>query len=142
MKASARNQLTGKITGIREGSVNDEIELKTASGISVVATVTRASRDALGLKLGASATALVKASSVVLVTDAEGMRFSARNQFAGVVASVKTGAVNSDVLLTLAGGEELAAVVTNTSAESLTLVVGQKAAALFKAGSVILAVSA
>lgn len=142
MKASARNQLTGKITGIREGSVNDEIELKTASGISVVATVTRASRDALGLKLGASATALVKASSVVLVTDAEGMRFSARNQFAGVVASVKTGAVNSDVLLTLAGGEELAAVVTNTSAESLTLAVGQKATALFKAGSVILAVSA
>lgn len=61
MKASARNQLTGAITSIREGSVNDEIELKTASGMPIVATVTRASREALERKVGLTATALIKA---------------------------------------------------------------------------------
>lgn len=140
MRASARNQLVGKVTNIREGSVNDEIELKTVSGTPVVATVTRASRDALGLKAGMVVTALVKASAVVLVTEAEGMRFSARNQFEGVIAGVNKGAVNSEVLLTLASGEELVVIVTNASSESLELAVGQKATALFKAGSVILAV--
>lgn len=142
MKASARNQLTGAITSIREGSVNDEIELKTASGTPIVATVTRASRDALELKVGLTATALVKASAVVLVTEAEGTRFSARNQIEGVIAAVNKGAVNSEVLLNLAGDEQLTAVVTNTSAETLGLKVGLKATALFKAGSVILAVPA
>lgn len=142
MKASARNQLTGAITSIREGSVNDEIELKMAFGTPIVATVTRASREALELKVGLIATALVKASAVVLVTEAEGTRFSARNQIEGVIAAVNKGAVNSEVLLNLAGDEQLTAVVTNTSAETLGLKVGLKATALFKAGSVILAVPA
>ncbi len=142
MKASARNQLTGAITSIREGSVNDEIELKTTSGTPIVATVTRESRDALELKVGLTATALVKASAVVLVTEAEGIRFSARNQIEGVIAAVNKGAVNSEVLLNLAGDEQLTAVVTNISAETLGLKVGLKATALFKAGSVILAVPA
>jgi len=142
MKASARNQLNGAVTNIRDGSVNDEIELQTALGLRVVATVTRASRDAMGLKVGTAATALIKASAVTLVTDAEGMKFSARNQFEGVVARVNKGAVNSEVLLTLAGGEQLVAIVTNESTDGLGLAAGQKALAMFKAGSAILAVKA
>ena len=142
MKASARNQLTGTVSSIRDGSVNDEIELQTASGIKIVATVTRSSREAMGLNVGVAVTALIKASAVVLVTDAEGMRFSARNQLTGVVARVNKGAVNSEVLLNLNAGEQLVAVVTNESAENLDLAVGQAATALFKAGSAILAVKA
>lgn len=142
MKASARNQLNGTVTSIRDGSVNDEIELQTASGLRVVATVTRASRDAMGLAIGTAAMALVKASAVTLVTDAQGMRFSARNQFEGVVARVNKGAVNSEVLLTLAGGEQLVAIITNESTDGLGLAAGQKVLAMFKAGSVILAVKA
>ncbi|MGE8318378.1 MAG: TOBE domain-containing protein [Comamonas sp.] len=86
--------------------------------------------------------ALIKASAVTLVTDADGMRFSARNQFEGVVARVNKGAVNSEVLLTLPGGEQLVAIVTNESAEGLEMAAGQKALAMFKAGSAILAVKA
>ncbi|GAB2481193.1 hypothetical protein GCM10027082_35050 [Comamonas humi] len=142
MKASARNQLVGLVASIRDGSVNDEIELQTASGLRVVATVTRASREAMGLKVGTAAMALIKASAVTLVTDADGMRFSARNQFEGVVARVNKGAVNSEVLLTLPGGEQLVAIVTNESAEGLEMAAGQKALAMFKAGSAILAVKA
>lgn len=79
---------------------------------------------------------------MVLVTEAEGTRFSARNQIEGVIAAVNKGAVNSEALLNLAGDEQLTAVVTNTSADTLGLKVGLKATALFKAGSVILAVPA
>ncbi|OWQ86967.1 transporter [Roseateles aquatilis] len=142
MKASARNQFSGQITAIQDGTVNDEVELQTASGLRVVATVTRASRDTLGLRVGANVVALVKASSVVLVTDAGGVRFSARNQFQGTVSQVTLGAVNSEVALTLADGELLVAIVTNESADGLGLSAGQTATALFKAGSVILGVAA
>lgn len=142
MRTSARNQLAGVITSIRDGSVNDEIELQTASGLRVVTTVTRASRESMGLNVGTAATALIKASAVMLVTDAEGMRFSARNQFAGDVTCVRKGAVNSEILLTLPGGEQLVAIVTNDSAEGLELAMGKRALAMFKAGAAILAVCA
>lgn len=142
MKTSARNQFSGQVTAVQDGSVNDEIELQTASGLRVVATVTRASRNALALQAGTAVLALVKASSVVLVTDAEGVRFSARNQFRGTIARVTRGAVNSEVVLALPGGEELVAIVTHESATRLGLAAGLPATALFKAGSVILGVPA
>ncbi|KAF1048237.1 TOBE domain-containing protein [Xylophilus sp.] len=142
MKASARNQFFGQIAAVHDGSIHDEVELQIASGLRVVATVTRASRTALGLQPGARALALVKASSVVIVTDAAGVRFSARNQFAGTVGQVTRGAVNSEVALALPGGERLVAIVTNESADGLGLAAGQPATALFKAGSVIIGVPA
>lgn len=140
MKASARNRFVGQVAGVAEGSVSDEIELLTPSGLRVVATVTRASREALGLQRGAAAFALVKASSVMLVTDAEGARFSARNQFQGAVSRVVRGAVNSEITLALLGDETLVAIVTNESVDELDLSLGQPVVALFKASSVIVGV--
>ncbi len=142
MKASARNRFAGLVASIREGSVNDEVELLTPSGLRVVATVTGTSRELLGLKIGSSAFALVKASSVVLVTQAEGVLFSARNQFQGAVGKVSRGAINSEIVLNLLGGEQLVAVVTNDSADELGLTVGEPTLALFKVSSVILGVEA
>lgn len=142
MKASARNQFQGEIVELLGGAVTDEILLRTASGLQVVATITRHSREALGLRVGLQVLALVKASSVMLVTQAEGMRFSARNQFEGTVQAVAQGAVNSEVALALPGGDVLVAIITNDSADSLGLAAGGTATALFKAGSVILGVPA
>jgi molybdate transport system regulatory protein len=142
MKTSARNQFSGKVSGVRAGSVNDEIELQIAPGQSIVATVTRASREALGLEHGTDAIALVKASSIVLVTDGDGMKFSARNQLAGTVRTVQKGAVNSEVIVELPHGGAVVAMVTNASADALGLAAGTKATAMFKASSVLLAVKA
>ena len=142
MKASARNRFTGLVASVREGSVNDEVELLTASGLRVVATVTATSRELLGLRVGSGAFALVKASSIVLITQAEGVLFSARNQFQGVVAKATRGAVNSEIVVKLLGGEQLVAVVTNDSADELGLTVGEPTLALFKVSSVILGVEA
>lgn len=138
MKTSARNQFLGTVSGYRAGAVNDEIELTLAGGRRIVAIVTRESTALLGLKLGAQAFALVKASSVLLATDLQDAKLSARNQLAGTVASISPGAVNSEVTVDLGNGLAVAAVLTRESVDTLGLAVGKPVTALFKASSVIL----
>ncbi|VWD21908.1 MULTISPECIES: TOBE domain-containing protein [Burkholderia] len=143
MKTSARNQLFGKVASIVRGTVNDEVTLTLPGGQPIVAVLTHESADALGLRVGADACALVKASWVVLAVD-DGepeLKVSARNQLRGRVETVATGAVNSEVTLALDGGGTLTAVVTNDSVAALQLDAGRPAIALFKASSVILAVT-
>lgn len=66
------------------------------------------------------------------------MQTSARNQFFGRVLSVKIGAVNAEVILDIGGSDQLAAIITNESVESLALKPGVEAYALIKAPWVIL----
>lgn len=141
MLTSARNHLAGRIARITTGAVNDEVELELSGGDRIVAIVTHESTERMGLAEGGRAIALVKASSVVVGTDLDGVRLSTRNQLPGIVTRVVTGAVNTEVVIEVAGGNAIAAIVTNTSAERLRLAEGAKATALFKASSVILAVS-
>ncbi|UEP29756.1 MULTISPECIES: TOBE domain-containing protein [unclassified Burkholderia] len=144
MKTSARNQLFGKVESIVRGTVNDEVTLVLPGGQVIVAVLTHESADTLGLEPGADACALVKASWVVLAVDDEAeptLKVSARNQLHGTVETVAAGAVNSEVTLALDGGGTLTAVVTNDSVGALQLDVGRRAIALFKASSVILAVT-
>lgn len=142
MKTSARNQFLGKITAIKKGAVNDEIDLEVAGSLKIVAIVTHESTEGLGLKVGAEAFALIKASSVILVTDDSDARFSARNRIVGKVARVQEGAVNSEVTIEVAGGAAIAAVITNESCKALDLAAGKQASAIFKASSVIVGVPA
>lgn len=67
------------------------------------------------------------------------MKTSARNQFSGTVASIKPGAVNDEIILRIVGGQEIVAIITHESAESLCLQEGTEAFALVKASSIILA---
>lgn len=66
------------------------------------------------------------------------MKVSARNVFKGTVSNIQEGAVNAEISLQLAGGEELVAVVTLASVKSLGLAVGKEAVALIKAPWVML----
>ena len=68
------------------------------------------------------------------------MKLSARNVLKGKVVSVKAGAVNSEVVIQLAGGEQVVAIITKTSAESLGLAKGKDAYAVIKASNVMVAV--
>jgi len=142
MKTSARNQFAGTVHAVRSGAINDEIELKVIGGLHIVATITRESRNDLGLEPGTKAFALVKASSILLMTDAGDVRLSARNQLAGTVTRLVPGAVNTEVVLELPGGGSVAAVITNQSVKTLGLTEGSAATAVFKASSVILGVAA
>lgn len=138
MRTSARNQFYGSVSLVRAGAVNDEVELTLANGSRIVATVTRESTEALGLRTGLGAFALVKASSVLLAAGDAPLRVSARNQLAGTVVEVHPGAVNAEVVVEIAGGLRVAAIVTRASVATLGLAPGQPAVALFDASSVIL----
>lgn len=61
------------------------------------------------------------------------MKTSARNQFLGKVKSVKQGPINAEVVLDIGGGDELAAVITQDSAEHLGLTEGMEVMPLVKA---------
>lgn len=140
MRTSARNQFFGTVTRVVKGAVNDEIELAIAGGQKIVAIVTRESTDNLALAPGRQVFALIKSSSVIVMTAGEGVRLSARNQLAGTVARLTRGAVNAEVVIALGGGGTVAATVTNESVDMLGLAEGLAANALFKASSVILGV--
>jgi molybdate transport system regulatory protein len=143
MKTSARNQFVGNVTSVRSGAVNDEVELTLPGGQRIVAVVTRNSTESLGLRTNMTAIALIKSSSVLVATDLEGARISARNQLPGTVSAVTPGAVNAEVVIDIDGGSSsIAAIVTQASVKALSLTPGSRATAFFKASSVILAVTA
>lgn len=142
MKTSARNQYQGQITRITPGAVNDEIELEVSGGQKLIATVTCESTLDLGLQVGAQAFALIKSSSIVVVTAAAGARFSARNQLTGTVGRLRPGAINTEVEIYLPGGNTVSAIITHASCEALGLTEGMAASAIFKASSVIIGVPA
>jgi molybdate transport system regulatory protein len=66
VKFSARNQLAGKVSVLHKGAVNTEVGVKLVGGTTVFAVVTNEAVLELGLKEGADATALIKASHVIL----------------------------------------------------------------------------
>jgi molybdate transport system regulatory protein len=65
-RVSARNQLPGSIADVTAGAVNAEVALALDGGQALVAIVTQGSVQAMGLAPGVRATALVKASDVIL----------------------------------------------------------------------------
>ena len=140
MRTSARNHFTGNVTEVKAGAVNDEITLRTSEGLDIVAIITHGSAASLGLAAGKPAFALVKASSVIVMVDANRSQVSARNCLTGTIASVTKGAVNSEVIISAAGGAQIAAIVTNDSVDRLGLASGKTASAIFKASSVIVGV--
>jgi molybdate transport system regulatory protein len=140
MKISARNILAGKVDKVVKGAVNAEIDLTLEGGETVVAIITNVSADALGLTAGAAAYAIIKASEVIVGKDVQTGRFSARNVLSGVVDSLEDGAVNSEVIIRLPGGTEVAASITKASVHALGLKTGDKVSAIIKASNVIVGV--
>lgn len=66
VRFSARNQLAGKVSALHKGAVNTEVGITLAGGATVFAVITNEAVMELGLKEGAEATALIKASHVIL----------------------------------------------------------------------------
>lgn len=137
MKTSARNQFAGQVTGLREGDIDFEVRLRLDGENELVAIITQDSARSLGLAIGMEITALVKSSSVLLLTD-PAVKTTARNHLWGEVTRIHEGPVNTEVTLALPGGKNVCAVVTHDSVEKLALSVGKQACAVFKASSVIL----
>ncbi|WP_035374856.1 TOBE domain-containing protein [Pseudoduganella violaceinigra] len=65
-KLSARNQLRGTLCRVQHGAVNSDVTLALPGGATIAATVTRDSERSMELEVGIEATALFKASSVII----------------------------------------------------------------------------
>lgn len=69
MKLSARNQLKGSVTSVKKGEAIANVVLDVA-GQRLVASITVEAVDELGLSEGSQVTAIIKASDVIIATDA------------------------------------------------------------------------
>ena len=68
------------------------------------------------------------------------MKISARNVIKGKVKAINTGAVNSEIVIEIAGGAEVVSIITKSSAEALKLAAGKDVYAVIKASNVMVAV--
>ena len=67
------------------------------------------------------------------------MKISARNVLKGTVKTVTHGAVNSEIVVELPGGQEIVSIITKSSAERLKLENGKEVCVVIKASNVMLA---
>ena len=67
MQLSARNQIPARVTSINSGEAIANVEL-SAGGVRLVASITVEAVRELGLAVGSSVTAVIKASDVILAT--------------------------------------------------------------------------
>ncbi|MCL8300141.1 TOBE domain-containing protein [Pseudomonas mosselii] len=71
LRTSARNQLQGRIRGLRREGRHDRISLDLGGGLEIEALITRGSTERLELALGGTVVALLKAGWVRLLDAAE-----------------------------------------------------------------------
>ncbi|MCK9374593.1 MAG: TOBE domain-containing protein [Syntrophobacterales bacterium] len=138
LKTSARNSFTGKVTQISTGKILSEVKLITPSGHKLVSVITNESLHNLGLAEGSIVTAIVKAPWIIIESDADSTKTSARNRLRGTVTKINAGQIVAEVIASLEDGTGMVTLITVPSLENLNLKVGDKAWFLFKAFSVIL----
>jgi molybdopterin-binding protein len=68
------------------------------------------------------------------------MKISARNVLKGTVKSVLPGMVNTEVIIEVSSGIEVASVITKSSVENLDLKVGDVVYAVIKSSDVMVAI--
>ena len=68
------------------------------------------------------------------------MQISARNVLKGKIKKVTPGAVNSEVIIEVAGGVEMVSIITKSSADRLGLKPGKEVYAIVKASNVMIGI--
>lgn len=138
MQTSARNTFTGKVSNVRTGMVLTEVELTTSGGLLIVSVITNESRESLKVEKGKAMKAIVKAPWVILAKPETLPATSARNDFLGEITKITKGQVACEVVAKLKDGTIMTALITDGSAESMALKVGDPIRLLVKSFSVIL----
>ncbi len=139
MKLSARNVWLGKIVSIDQGVVNSVINLQLKGGDKISSVITDNSVKRLELAPGKEVMAIVKASSVLLGSEIDPKKISARNILTGIISTIIPGAVNDEVTIDLPGGSTVTSIITSASVKRLGLAVGYEISAIIKASDVLLA---
>ena len=66
MKLSARNQIPGKIIKVEKGQTTSHVQIDVGNGLVITASITNEAVDDLKLEKGNAATAVIKASDVMV----------------------------------------------------------------------------
>jgi molybdopterin-binding protein len=69
MKISARNVLRGKVVEVNKGQTTAHVRIDIGDGRVITAAITNQAVDELGLKAGQEASAVIKASDVMVAID-------------------------------------------------------------------------
>lgn len=138
MKTSARNQLKGSISNIITGRVASEIVIDLGADTALKAVITNDGKDAMGLKVGSSVYALIKAS-FVMVAKEKPSRISIRNILETQVDEIIEGLVNCELKLKM-GEQILTAMVTEEAVRELEIQKGDTVYALIKANTIVIGV--
>lgn len=67
MSLSARNQLKGKVVGLKKGVITAEVVVEIAGGNKITSIISLDSVEELGVKEGAEITAVVKSTDVMIL---------------------------------------------------------------------------
>ena len=66
MKLSARNQLPGKVVAVHKGQTTGHVHIDVGQGLTITASITNEAIDDLALASDDAATAVIKASDVIV----------------------------------------------------------------------------
>ena len=66
MKLSARNVLSGRVVDVRRGQTTSTVKIDIGNGVVITASITNEAVDDLALKAGDAASAVIKASDVIV----------------------------------------------------------------------------
>lgn len=69
MRLSARNQIKGKILEVKKGATTSHVRVDIGNGVIMTSLITNEAVEELGLKPGANAVVVVKASDVMIAVD-------------------------------------------------------------------------
>ncbi len=134
---SARNNVKGEVCEVKKGVVNGLVKIKTGNEV-ITANISLESIENLGLVQGKAATAVIKATEVMIAT--EKAKLSVRNQISGKITEIKKGAVNGIVKVDADCGAKFTSTISIDSIEDLGLEVGKTVYVVIKATSVMVMV--
>ena len=66
MKLSARNQIKGRVVAVERGQTTGHVRIDIGNGVVITSSITNEALDDLALKVGDEATAVIKASDVMV----------------------------------------------------------------------------
>ena len=135
MKISARNVIDVRVTDVKDGAVNAEIDMEMSGGQKLASIISLDSAKELQLADGVKALAIIKASNI-MISENSG-KISARNAIPCTISKVISGAVNAQVEL-MAGQQILISMITMDSSESLELTPGKEVYAIIKASDIMI----
>lgn len=141
VRTSARNQFYCTVRAVALGVVNAQVTLELDDAQTLVAQVTVASVEHLGLARGVPVVALVMASTVLVLAGQLAVS-SAGNHLHGTVARVHDGPVSAEVVVQLDGPgvRNVATVMTTDSRRALGLEAGSPVTLAIPAAGIVLAV--